>query len=509
VTDAFDVSGQATSGNLLALDTTSMSQVVDARPDLLGSRTLDDAAAALAPDLEGLVPLPVPGEPGSLVVGLDTALTSFSRQDPEGNELFTGRLTDTLLVGRVSVALRDAGGLVHTFENGGIQAGVAGQTIEVPLAEVMPSGVTLTPDHPVELLGVQLLLELPPATMVGGDIEVTSLAGVDAAGDGVPLDFAPSRDGWSWVVERGLLPPEPAPTARDRPDRMTFDERDDPLFGDEGPISLRMLPDSLAEAADRPLPILVSRSFAEQTRSRVGHELAIGSLTQRTEMVVAGIVNGFPTLDPAEPFAIVDLGGYALATYARSGDELFTDEWWLAVDDPATVSAVLLEDPYSVESIISRSNRARELSDDPVALGVIGALAIGSVSALIVAAIGFIVSAVVSTRERLGEFALLRALGLSPAQLSAWLTFENAFLLAAGVIAGTGLGLLLSWLVLPFVTLTQDARVVVPPIVVEIPWWAIGAVHAVAIVALVVAVVVIGGVLRRVPVSGVLRSGQD
>jgi len=131
------------------------------------------------------------------------------------------------------------------------------------------------------------------------------------------------------------------------------------------------------------------------------------------------------------------------------------------------------------------------------------------VAALIVAAIGFIVSAVVSTRERLGEFALLRAMGLSPAQLSAWLTFENAFLLAAGVLAGTGLGLLLSWLVLPFVTLTQDARIVVPPLLVEIPWAAIGAVYAVAVVALVVAVVVIGGVLRRVPVSGVLRSGQD
>ena len=509
VTGTFDVSGQATSGNLLALDSRSMSQVVDARPDLLGNRTLDDAASALAPDLEGLVPLPIPGEPATLVVGLDTALTSFSRQDPDGNELFPGQLIDTLLVGRVSVAIRDAGGLVHTFENGGIQAGVAGQMIEIQLTEEMPGGTMLAPDHPLELLGVQLLLELPPATMVGGDIEVTSIAGVDAAGDSEPLDVAPSRDGWSWMVERGLLPPEPAPTAGDRPERMTFDERDDPLFGDEGPISLRMLPDSLAEAANRPLPILVSTSFAEQTRSSVGHEVAIGSLTQRTDMVVAGIIDGFPTLDPGEPFVIVDLGGYALATYARSGEDLFTDEWWLAVDDPTAVSSVLLEDPYSVESIISRSDRVRQLSDDPVALGVIGALAIGSLAALIVAAIGFIVSAVVSTRERLGEFALLRALGLSTAQLSAWLTFENAFLLAAGVIAGTGLGLLLSWLVLPFVTLTQDARVVVPPILIEIPWWAIGAVHAVAIAALVVAVVVIGGVLRRVPVSGVLRSGQD
>jgi hypothetical protein len=59
------------------------------------------------------------------------------------------------------------------------------------------------------------------------------------------------------------------------------------------------------------------------------------------------------------------------------------------------------------------------------------------------------------------------------------------------------------------VTLTADARVVVPPVLVEIPWLAIGIVHLIGAVTLAVAVVVIGGVLRRVPVSGVLRAGQD
>ena len=516
VTDSFDVAGQATSGSLLALDAERMAAVMEVRPDLIGNQTLEEAATALAPDLEGLAPVPIHGEPASLVIGLDTTLQNFPQEAEDGTVLFGGPFPETLIVGRVSVAVRDEGGLVHTFESGGLQAGIAGQRIEIPLTEELAGGATLAPDHPLELLGIQLLLELPPETLVGGEIEVTSVVAVDAAGDTTALELSPSRDGWTWLIERGLLAPAPAPTAEGRSERITFDAESrspsgggGPLVGDEGPVSLRLMPDSLAEVADRPLPVLVSRSFAEQTRSDVGHQIAIGSLTKRTDMVVAGIVEGFPTLDPSEPFAVVDLGGYALSTYARSGDDLFTDQWWLAVDDPGAVSAIVTEDPYSVETIVSRAERTRQLSDDPVALGVIGALAIGSVAAVIVAAIGFIVSAVVSTRERLGEFALLRAMGLSPAQLSAWLTFENAFLLAAGVLAGTGLGLLLSWLVLPFVSLTQDARIAVPPLLVEIPWAAIGAVYAVAVVALVVAVVVIGGVLRRVPVSGVLRSGQD
>ena len=162
-----------------------------------------------------------------------------------------------------------------------------------------------------------------------------------------------------------------------------------------------------------------------------------------------------------------------------------------------------------METLLSRTELTAQLTDNPVALGVIGALAIGSIASLIVAVIGFVVSSVVSTRERLGEFALLRALGLSPAQLSAWLTMENAFLLTAGAVAGIGLGLVLSWLVLPFVTLTADARVVVPPVLVEIPWPAIGFVILLAAIALVATVIVIGAILRRVQVSGVLRAGQD
>jgi hypothetical protein len=509
VTDDFDVSGQATSGRLLALDAAAMTDVVDARPDLLGGLSLDQAAAALAPDLEDLAPLPIPGEPVALGIGVDTSLANFPTQGADGVMMFLGPLPETLGVGRVSVAVRDAAGLLHVFAAGGLQAGIRNQLIEIPLTEQVPSGEVLAPAYPLVLLGIELQLELPPDTLVAGEVAVTGIGATEGDGSDAPLDFVPAREGWTWLIERGGVAPEPAPTVDGDPERVEF-VQNRPILGDDGPVGLRLLPESFAAAANRPLPVLVSRSFADETRSGIGHQVAIGSLTRRINMEVVGIVEGFPTLDPAEPFALVDIGGYALSTYARSGEDLFTDEWWLAVDDdPAVVAERLGEEPYSVEGIVSRDERTRQLSDDPVALGVIGALTIGSVAALIVAVIGFVVSAVVSTRERLGEFALLRAMGLSPAQLSAWLTIEHAYLLAAGILAGTGLGLLLAWLVLPFVTLTQDARVVVPPILIEIPWVAIGAVYAAAAIALVVAVVVTASVLRRVPVSGVLRSGQD
>ncbi|MDQ3691656.1 MAG: hypothetical protein M3406_16825 [Chloroflexota bacterium] len=508
VVDRFDVSDGAT-GQLLAVEVASLVDVVEIRPDLLGGTSLAEFAAALEPSLDSSEAIPLPGEPIGVMVGMDTALENFPMEDEDGNPLFPGPFPETLLVGRVSVAMRDASGMIQAFEGAArFQAGVTGQEIEVPLTEELADGETVTPDYPLKLIGVQLLLEPPADTRIAGELAVTSVGVRNATDATSAVDPAASRDGWSWLIERGQLAPEPAPTAEGRPESIAFSEAN-PVMGDDGPIELRLLPRSLVEVADQPLPIAVSRSYADGTRAEVGDAAAIGSLTRRTEVRIAAIVDAFPTLEPEQPFAVLDLGGYALATYARSGEDLFADEWWLAVTDEAAAVAALGTEPYSVETLTSRAERTAELTDDPVALGVIGALAIGSIAALIVAIIGFVVSAVVSTRERLGEFALLRALGLSTTQLSAWMALENAFLLAAGIVGGAGLGVLLSWLVLPFVTLTSEARVVVPPVLVEIPWLAIGAVHLLALAALVVAVAAIAGILRRVPIGGVLRAGQD
>ena len=144
-----------------------------------------------------------------------------------------------------------------------------------------------------------------------------------------------------------------------------------------------------------------------------------------------------------------------------------------------------------------------------MALGLIGALALGALAAIVFAAIGFVVSATVSTRERLGEFALLQAIGLSHRQLSAWLTMENLFLLLVGLLVGTGIGLVLAWVVLPFVTLTQEAALAVPPVEVVIPWGIYGLLYLVAGIALAITVLVIGRLLSRVRVSGVLRAGGE
>jgi ABC-type antimicrobial peptide transport system permease subunit len=143
-----------------------------------------------------------------------------------------------------------------------------------------------------------------------------------------------------------------------------------------------------------------------------------------------------------------------------------------------------------------------------VALGLIGVLGLGSLAAIAFAAIGFLVSSTVSTTERLGEFALLRALGLSTRQLGLWLSVESVFLLVVGLFAGWLLGLGLAWLVLPFATLTQTGAAPVPAPEVVVPWGAIVPILVAVVGLFAASVLPVRRQLRDVELGGVLRA-QD
>ena len=90
--------------------------------------------------------------------------------------------------------------------------------------------------------------------------------------------------------------------------------------------------------------------------------------------------------------------------------------------------------------VVDRTAVEERARGRPLGLGVIGILGLGSIAALVFAAIGFLVTSRVSTTERLGELALLKALGLAPRQLLAWLSAEGVALLVVGLTAGVAAG---------------------------------------------------------------------
>ena len=202
------------------------------------------------------------------------------------------------------------------------------------------------------------------------------------------------------------------------------------------------------------MPVIASDEFLTLTASAVGDSLPGRIRGLPVTLQLVGRLGEFPTADPAKPFVILDAPTLVLARYAGAGTVDAPVEWWLASGDPdatAAAAAALVDPQWTVTS---RTQIERGLLGDPLALGVIGLLGLG-----VAGRDGLRGHRLRRQRHGLDrgagrELALLRALGLSGGQLSAWLSAEHGLLLVAGLGGGVALGVLLAWLVLPFSTLT-------------------------------------------------------
>lgn len=424
------------------------------------------------------------------------------------------------------VTIRDARGLLHRFTGEAAAIAPSGWQLIVPLtatsaaraATIERLGGEMT--MPIELVGVDLILNLPGGSRATeGQIAVDGLAVSDApdGADWRPLVTA-SAGAWSAGIGAGGETPQ---LVGSDPTALAID-----VGGANGTIGaipgvdrfgrgalVTFAPAAIATLGADVLEALVNQPFLAALSARAGDTVVAPLPGGSRRIHVAGVIDAFPTTDPTAPLAVVDLPSLGLLRFAGDHGVELADEWWLDTDGSdgaaAAIEAARTGGALSGATVLAREATRERLSTDPLALATIGALSLGFVVAGLFAVIGLTVSAAVSARQRRTEFALLRALGLSGNQLSGWLLLENGSLVAVSLVAGTGLGLLIGWVVLPFITVTQGGAVPFPPVSVQVPWSSVLVLELISIGALAVTLMAVARSMRRAGVGSVLRMGED
>jgi ABC-type antimicrobial peptide transport system permease subunit len=105
---------------------------------------------------------------------------------------------------------------------------------------------------------------------------------------------------------------------------------------------------------------------------------------------------------------------------------------------------------------------------DPLRVALDAILVVGFLAALATTIVGFGLHFLVAARVRLGEYAVLRANGLSASVVRRSLAIEQAVLLGYGLVTGTALGALIAVAVLPAVQLGGAPADYIPPTMVTI-----------------------------------------
>ena len=211
---------------------------------------------------------------------------------------------------------------------------------------------------------------------------------------------------------------------------------------------------------------------------------------------------------------IVDFQNYAAVKGQALGEaSMIPNYLWLRTRDDA---AALASVRNALPELIDRRATLAAMQVDPDHLGVIGVLALGVGTALILALLGMLISSWVNASQRLTTFAVLRALGMTPRQIAAVLLWEQGFIYGLALLLGLGLGGLLTIFAAPTISALTiqhghawDAPLNVPPIQVVVPYAWLLSLLGVFVLICLAALLLMARIVARPSLSQTLRLNED
>jgi putative ABC transport system permease protein len=223
--------------------------------------------------------------------------------------------------------------------------------------------------------------------------------------------------------------------------------------------------------------VLIPRNLAETNDFRVTDRLlmSVTVLDQvyEREMVVVGIYDYFPTIYPSNrPTFIVNL-----ETLFDNPDSVIGYDIWLDLEEDADVNFLLSQIQRMMNSdqaVIKVPGNSlvefQKLMEEPERIGLFGVLNVGFIATGLMPGIGFVLYSYASLRRRFIQLGILQAIGLSVRQLIGYLVLEQFLLMGLAILFGASIGLLSSYLFLPFLQVSSSPGAVIPPFDVLIGW---------------------------------------
>jgi putative ABC transport system permease protein len=278
--------------------------------------------------------------------------------------------------------------------------------------------------------------------------------------------------------------------------------------------------------------VLVPNSLLKKQNLKIGDKLILGVQTGDSgvsipmELTIVGAFTLFPTWYPDNgPMFVANLE----TLYLQAGAE-YPHEIWLrttANADPAGIvyairgysitldqqadQSRLVENGLNtvVQSWSSARNNILAAQKRPERQGLFGLLSVGFVASAILTVLGFLLYALFSFRRRFIEMGMLRAIGLSVKQMTAFLAAELASLILIGIGAGTLVGVFASRLFVPFLQIGSSSQANYPPFQIEIAWLSIFQIYGLFIVLFVVALGVLSAILLRMKIFQAIKLGES
>lgn len=282
--------------------------------------------------------------------------------------------------------------------------------------------------------------------------------------------------------------------------------------GDFSPFYLGELMNALAVDHNG---VLLYRSFMREHALNIGDTIQVAASVygERVDMdmKIVGSFDLFPTWYPEEEGEQVPLFVGNLDYLFEQAEGEYPYNVWLKTEPGLDYENLQLE--MRKLDLRAAGHTAAEVAIlqeqlSPERQGLFGVLSVGFGAAAILTVLGFILYALFSFRQRFIELGVLRAVGLSSAQMALFLAWELAFLIVTGLVLGTALGIWASDLFIPSLQVGADVTSRFPPFLVAIAWPAIARIGILFGLLFVAALAVLTTLLMRMKIFQAIKLGE-
>ena len=253
--------------------------------------------------------------------------------------------------------------------------------------------------------------------------------------------------------------------------------------------------------------VLVSSGFIEETGLQVGNELLliVEGVSRPIRFTITGVLNYFPTLYPDDGHFFV---GNLDHIYRTIGNRPY--DIWMRLEGAASPAAIL--DTLRARGfIITAATDSRWETavwrTDPQRTALFGILSLGFIVAIVISGLGFLLHALFALRQRILQFGLLRALGLSTTQITAVVVYEKLFLVLLAAVGGTLIGALTAALFVPLLQIGTAVHGSTPPFVVAPAWSQAVKIYLAFVVMVTVTLAIVIGQLRQLRIYEAIKIG--
>jgi putative ABC transport system permease protein len=263
-----------------------------------------------------------------------------------------------------------------------------------------------------------------------------------------------------------------------------------------------------------PNGILLPGSFMRENAIHVGDpiQIRVNSYSLRADMtmIVVGEYTYFPTYYPTAEDAMPLIVGNLDNFFEMAGGEVPYNVLIKTTPNAERAEIVSQLRPLDISVLDYRGSRQKIANEQrkPERQGLFGVLSVGFLAAALLTVLGFFLYALFSFRRRFIELGTLRAIGLSPGQMTTFLAWELAFVILMGLGVGTVLGSLVSTVYIPYLQVGTDPRMVTPPFLVEIAWPAIFRIYVLFGALFVAALGALAALLLRMKIFQAVKLGE-